>query len=190
MTMLSYHNDPLVKQKYVARFAEHRRLDQVIQGTGFSNGRGCFVGCTLDNYDHSRFPVELGWPEWLAHLADAIFEGVPKHEAAQFGMDLLEAVPVGVDLESVKWRIAIARHERSLLLLEDNPADYAAQCRAAIQQVIAYCENNLTCDVGSESAAEAARAAESAAWAAWAAEAARAAWQTERDILLATIRNL
>lgn len=53
-TLLSYHNDQAVKDKYVARFARHREMDQVIQGQGFENGRGCFVGCTLDAYDHSR----------------------------------------------------------------------------------------------------------------------------------------
>ena len=76
--MLAYHNDPAVKAKYTARFAAHRAADQVIQGIGFDNGRGCFVGCTLDNYDHSQFPVELGIPEWLAQLLDKIFEGLPK----------------------------------------------------------------------------------------------------------------
>ena len=33
--MLSYHNDPTVKARYETRFARHRKLDQVIQGTGY-----------------------------------------------------------------------------------------------------------------------------------------------------------
>ena len=100
--MLAYHNDPAVKAKYEARFAAHRAADEVIQGTGFDNGRGCFVGCTLDAYEHSRFPTELGWPLWLAHLADTIFEGVPEAEAPQFGTDLLAAVQPGVDLDAAR----------------------------------------------------------------------------------------
>ena len=117
--MLSYHNDHNIKAKYQARFAAHRAADDVIQGTGYENGRGCFVGCTLENYDHSRFPVELGWPEWLAHLADKIFEGIPSAEAPQFGTDLLESVPVGVDLESVKHYLTIRRMDR-LIELQTN----------------------------------------------------------------------
>ena len=112
--MLSYHNDPAVKQKYIARFATHRAADEVTQGLGFENGRGCFVGCTLDNYNHSRFPVELGWPEWLARLADCIFEGLSKEEAPQFGTDLLEAVPIGFDLSNLRWKLAILRGDKSL----------------------------------------------------------------------------
>ena len=139
--MLSYHNDPAIKQKYIARFAEHRGADEVIQGIGFDNGRGCLIGCTLDHYDHSRFPIELGWPEWMARWADKVFEGLPKSEAAQFGSDLLEAVPVGVDLDPVKHTLAIARLERCIARLVDNDEPYAVKVREAINIVIVYHEN-------------------------------------------------
>lgn len=39
--MLSFHNDPAIKAKYVARLEEHHRLDQIIQGTGYDGSRGC-----------------------------------------------------------------------------------------------------------------------------------------------------
>lgn len=159
--MLSYHNDPAVKAKYVNRFAAHRAADEVIQGTGFDNGRGCFVGCTLDDYNHSRFPIELGWPEWLARLADTIFEGVPKAEAPQFGTDLLEAVPVGADLEPLRHRLALTVQRRNLARLADNTEPYATQCRAAVEQVIAYLANPEK-----DAARSASAAAESAAWSA------------------------
>jgi len=141
--MLTFHNDPNLKLKYVQRFEAHRKMDEVIQGTGFENGRGCFVGCTLNKYEYSAFETELGWPEWLAYIADSIFEGLPEEEAPQFGTDLLEAVPVGVDLEPVRWKLAIKRHERQLMMLKVNTEEYAEQVRQAIQQVIEYCEYQL-----------------------------------------------
>ena len=187
--MLSYHNDPVVKLKYQARFEAHRKADDVIQGTGYDNGRGCFVGCTLNKYDHSRFPVELGWPEWLARLADSIFEGIPKSEAPQFGTDLLDAVQIGKDLEPVKWHLAIARHKVQIERLKDNSEPYAEHVRNALQSVIVYCQSELTNTATEEmaesaarsaarSAAESARsAAESAAWSAWSAwSAAESTW--------------
>jgi hypothetical protein len=198
--LIAYHGEPLVKAKYQARFAAHRAADQVIQGTGFENGRGCFVGCTLDDYDHTRFPVELGWPEWLAHLADKIFEGIPREEAAQFGTDLLAAVPTGADLEPVRWRLAIARHERQIAALANNQEAYAEQVRDAIQGVIDYCKAQLAGTwaktprsvaeaaawSAAKSAAEAARsAAKSAAWsAAWSAESVAwsAAWSAAESV--------
>ena len=186
--MLAYHNDPAVKAKYTQRFAAHRAADEVIQGTGFDNGRGCFVGCTLDNYNHSRFPAELGWPEWLAHLADTIFEGIPKAEAPSFGTDLLEAVKVGVNLEPVRSRFLLAVQRRNLARIADNTAEYVPACRAAVQKVIEL----LEADVAARSAA---RSARSAAWSAWSARsaawsAARSAeYKTQRDDLLAIIRE-
>ena len=136
MKLLAYHNDPAVKAKYVARFAAHRAADEVIQGQGFENGRGCFVGCTLDAYDHTRFPLELGWPEWLARMADTIFEGLPKTEAPQFGTDLLNAVLVGADLEPVRVQFLLALQRRNLARLDGNAEPYAKQCRDAIKAVI------------------------------------------------------
>jgi hypothetical protein len=163
--------------KYQQRFEAHRAADEVIQGTGFENGRGCFVGCTLDAYEHERFPVELGWSQWLAHLADNIFEGIPAEEAPQFGTDLLEAVQTGSNLESVKWKLAIWRHEQQLERLKDNSAAYAQQVRDALTQVIAYCkaclegtqteENRVAARCAAKSARSAARSAsDSAAWSA------------------------
>lgn len=110
--MLSYHNDPLVKQKYIARFAAHRAADAVVQGLGYLNGRGCFIGCTLETYSRALFKIELGWPLWLVQVAEQIFENLPRDKAPQFGTDILQAVPVGIDLEPVKWRLAIARMDR------------------------------------------------------------------------------
>ncbi len=159
--MLSYHNDPAIKVKYEARFAAHRAADEVIQGTGFDNGRGCFVGCTLDSYDHKRFPIDLGWPEWLAHLADTIFEGIPASEAPQFGTDLLAAVPVGVDLEPVRNRFLVNVQRRNLARLGGNYEPYVDEVRRVIEQVISLLD---------------ASAAESAAWSAARSAAALAAW--------------
>ncbi len=220
MNLLSYHNDPSIKLKYQQRFEAHRKADEVIQGTGFDSrsNRGCFVGCTLDNYDHSQFPVELGIPEWLAHLADSIFEGLPKGEAPQFGTDLLEAIPVGVDLNPVKWKLSIWRHTQQLEYVTDE------KVRRSLDLVIDYCQDQLSgtateeqrievreiarsaADWTTESVAESAywtaRSAESAASVAESvaesarsayssAESARSAyWSAERDQLLSILREL
>jgi hypothetical protein len=62
--MHSFHNDPAIKAKYIARTEAHRAADNLIRGTGWENGKGCAVGCTLENYDHSQYPIELGIPAW------------------------------------------------------------------------------------------------------------------------------
>ena len=189
--MLSYHGDPLIKAKYTARFAAHRAADEVIQGKGFAEGRGCFVGCTLDAYDHSRFPIELGWPEWLARLADAIFEGIPKEDAPQFGTDLLNAVHVGVNLEPVRSRFLLILQRHSVERIKDKTTPGADACIAAVKTVIDLLEKDVAAESAAWSAARS--AAESAAWsaarsAAWSA-ARSAEFKTQREDLLALVRE-
>jgi len=200
--MLSYHNDPKVKEFYQARFEDHRALDAVVQGTGYNSaGRGCFVGCTLKDYDHSRFPVELGWPVWLAHLADKIFEGVPKSEAAQFGTDLLAAVPVGKDLEPVRHLLAIRRLDRLIELQKECKVPEVLVALKLVRDCHEAEINGNFCDfyaarseawsAARSAAASAARSAELAAASAWSAAwsaasaAASAAWSAESAAELA-----
>ena len=155
-TLQAFHNDPAVKAKYQARLAAHRAAEQLIQGTGFDphTFKGCAVGCTLNEYDHSRYPIELGLPEWLACLEDRIFEGLPKGEAEQFAEDFLAAIPIGADVSAVRGKLAILRHTRDLTRLEGNTDPYAADVRAAIQGVIDWIKGG---EQAAESAARSAR---------------------------------
>jgi len=182
--MLSFHNDNAIKQKYLSRVIAHRKSDNIIQEIGWENGRGCAVGCTLENYDHSKYPIELGLPEWLGRLEDSIFEGLPIKEAKIWPEKFLSAINVGVNLEDIKHKLAIKRLDRLILLqtknMEKNPdlKNIIEQVFSAIE-VIKKCHelelNNSYCEwSAARSAAYAARsaawsAAESAASAAWAA---------------------
>jgi hypothetical protein len=196
--MLSFHGDPAVKATYVARLAHHHEMDEIHQGVGFEifkgGVRGCAVGCTLDVYDHSRYPVELGLPEWLARLEDRIFEGLPTQDASKFATDFLNVIPVGVSVERVRGKLAVLRHRRDLERLKDNAEPYARQCESAIEGVIRWIENgeNSTARSAARSAAwsaaeSAAFAAESAAesaafaWSAASTESAWSAWSTARS---------
>lgn len=102
--MLAFHNDQAVKAKYIARVRAHRAAEELVQGTGWEpNGktRGCAVGCTLDAYDHARYPIELGVPTVLAHLEDRLFEMLPSTAAMSWPERFLDTIPVGADLSGV-----------------------------------------------------------------------------------------
>jgi len=174
--LAAYHGDPKIKEKYVSRMKAHIAADELIQGTGFENGKGCAVGCTLDSYEHGRYPIELGVPEVLAYLQDAIFEGLPVGEDKAFPLAFLEAIKEGADLSLVWPKYAV-------WLLSDpihGTFQYCSESgKAAAMQVVAL--YNHVIEGGSVGeyewawAAEAAWAARAAAWAAMAAEAAWAA---------------
>lgn len=138
--MKAFHGDDAVKQKYLARLKAHHAADEIIQGTGYIGTHGCAVGCTLNAYDHAAYENELGLPIWLAYLEDQIFEGLPSIEAQQFAVDFLEAVPVGANVEYVRWKLAIYRHTQDRDRLLSNKEPYAEKCVSALNQVIAYCK--------------------------------------------------
>ena len=198
----AFHGDPAVKKKYLNRVAAHRAADELIQGIAWENGKGCAIGCTLDAYDHTRYPIELGLPEWLAHLEDKIFEGLPEQRSLRWPSEFLAAIPVGAIIgDGLRDELAARRLERLLPALEANPEDYAKQCGDALRRCINWLSSNApegaarsaawaarsaawaeSAARSAESAArsaESAESAESAAWAAWAAWAAGAARSAE-----------
>jgi hypothetical protein len=179
--MRAFHGSDEVKQRYLARLQAHHAADELVQGTGWDGQHGCAVGCTLHNYDHQAYETELGLPTWLAQLEDRIFEGLPADEAKRFAVSFLEAIPVGADVNEVRFKLAAGRLRRSHAVQAKNPEPYARQVVAALEQVIAYCENPQRTEYQRSAAASAAwSAAESAeSAAAWSAES--AAWSAAAE---------
>lgn len=102
--MLSYHSDPAIKAKYLARVEGHAAADEIIKGQYWEAGKGCAVGCTVHGTSHSDFEHELGIPQMLAWLEDVIFEGLPNRVAKIWPERFLCAIEPGKDLSRVGWR--------------------------------------------------------------------------------------
>lgn len=173
--MKAFYGDPAVKEKYLARVRAHREADQLVRGTGWDDAthRGCAIGCTLDAYDHSRYPTELGIPERVAHLEDWLFEHMPVEDALAWPERVLVSIKEGADLSRVWPEFAIwmlTDPEHDMLQHAGDRVDV----RAAIEGVAALYRRTAVSreewiKVGARAAAEAAEAA---------AEAARAASRT------------
>ena len=171
--MLAYHNDVAVKEKYVARMDEHIKADELIRGVGFSSeGKGCAVGCTLNDYNHSKYPYELGVPEWLGRLEDALFEGMSLEKSKTFPLLFLQAINVGSDLENIKAPFLIYILEG---VLDKFDHQEFPDVLKTIENVIELYRGGETDLIKFDTAAEAAAEAEAAAWAAAAAAKAAAA---------------
>jgi len=200
--MLSFHNDPAIKQKYLDRLKHHMEMDNIIQGTGWENGKGCAVGCTLENYDHSRYTIELGLPVWIAYLEDRIFEGLENKKSKFWPYNFLNSIPVGVDVEIVKHKLAIKRLNRlieiqeKLLLKNENLSDVINKVICSVKLVISCHE----CELNHESCnwSEAWSAEGSAVWSAesaWSAasatsEARSEKWEQEANDLIELLKEL
>jgi len=184
----AFRNDQKVKDLYVNRMIDHGKLDEIIQGTAWENGKGCFVGCSFNEYDHTKFSSEGIGPVWLAKLADRIFEGLSKEDAQKFAIEFYPSIPLGVDLEKVKIPFLIfvvestldtfdhkkfpktkAAIDGVLVELKKDPIDLE-KLKVARKDAAAAAAADAAC-----AAADAACAAADAAYAAYAAYAADAA---------------
>ena len=174
-TILSYKSDKKLKSMMVKEIELHQKQDALIQGT-YSNENGVFKGCAvgcgvrslnlklgkhISYNDHASYASELGIPEWLARLEDSIFEGLPKSDSKKFPLEFLEAIPVGVDLEPIRF------HFQKFLLKEnfdrvkkiDLKPDLSIQVLKAIDQVMAVIDGAIKNGKIDESAAWSAESA-------------------------------
>ena len=194
--MLSFHNDPKIKDKY---------LDRVRKNGGA-------VGCTLEHKDNKRYPIELGLPVWLARLEEEIFNNLPVDKAKQWPLNFLKAIPIGVDVDAARHLVDIRRMDRLIIIQEKLLSKNEGAVKSAIVATISAIKIIKSChdaalnkrgfdvtfeeakaaavvaawaaaeSAAAESAAAESEAAESASWAAaWAAaeSAAAAAWAAD-----------
>ena len=174
--MKSYKSDKKLKTSLVKEMYSHLEQDQIIKGTyGKQNGvwKGCAVGCAIHSLnlkqktswntgDHSVYEKELGIPLSLAYLEDNIFEGLDKEYAPKFAVDFLEAIPVGVNLEPVKYhflRYILDENHKTISALKDIKDDIKEQVLKAIDLCIAVMEGAIKTGKIDQSAAWSAESA-------------------------------
>lgn len=169
--LISWHNQDELKAKIVGRLKHHAELDEIIQGIGWESGKGCAVGCTLDGYNHAAYETELGLPEWLARLEDALFEGMTNADAKNFPIEFAEAIPKGLtstDFEIIKAKFLIfilrenIEYVKSLQISNDLRAEVLHAIELCLELHIQYLETGTSATQLARSAAES--AARSAAW--------------------------
>ncbi len=174
--MKAFHGDKAIKEKYLARLEVHRKADELIRGTGWNGHKGCAVGCTLEKYDHKSYETELGIPEVLAWLEDAIFEGLPLEKSMTWPTQFLEAIQVGADLSKVWHHFAV------WLLIDPIDGVFKFNNHEAIRHVADLHALAASGSMPTAAAWAAARAAaRAAAWAAARAAAGAAAWAAAVD---------
>ena len=171
MNLQSYNNDQKLKESFLEEVIKHRKADMILQGTyGKENGKwsGCAVACSLRSLaiirgdklkteynNHADYEKYLGVPEWLARLEDTIFEGLPREDAIKWPEKFAKAIPVGVNLDPVKWRFCayILKENIDRVLSLDIPDELKKQVVDAIRQVLAVHETTLKTGLWARSAA-------------------------------------
>ena len=104
--LLAFYDKPKLKEKYLKRVQKHYDLDEIIHGVYWDNGKGCAVGCTMEQGGevHKAMEKTLGIPESLCLLEDKLFEGMKNGDAKEFPLRFLKAIKPGADLTRVEYK--------------------------------------------------------------------------------------
>ena len=190
----------------------HHAADMISRehGYGKMNGqfRGCSIGCMAyeidpngDYDDHAAVAQHYGYPEWLAHLQDVVFEGLPASEAGDWHVQIATEIDaLNARHDSPPWQRILHLTHAAILRRALPTALTAAE---AVRAVVALHEAAGRGEAVSDAAWSAARSAAESAWsAAWSAarsaesaaeSAARSAesvaYQGIRDDVLAILRS-
>lgn len=113
----AFYGEPLLKSAVLERLREHRRLDQLIQGTYFANGRGCQLGCLTHMTGKGSADMAeaiermFGIPQPVGYWLEGMFEGLNRYLCGWWATKSVESMPVGANLggaiqELISWSLA------------------------------------------------------------------------------------
>jgi len=165
--MKAYHGKESLKQEVLAELKAHYEADNFIQGDYWDGKKGCAVGCLLKSGNHIEYEERFGIPVYLAHLEDAIFEGLSLADSKNWPLRFMSAFEVGKDYSGVVWDFLRWLLLDFLLPQIKNQGKIYDDVRTSIKGVADVLEKD-TADVAYADADAAARAAAYAADAAYA----------------------
>ena len=201
--------ETLIKRRaeFLEQSKAHYAADMLLKGMyaydDAGTFKGCSVGCHLHHirpeldagsidslWNKHRIVAEyFGYPEWLALLQDAIFEGLPNGESERWHVQLAETItrlPADYD-----WRRAMHRVHAAILRIAYRTAGAA---QGVVQRVIDLHERaargeTVADELWSEARSAARSVALSAAWSAARSAAWSAAWSAARSAAASVARS-
>ncbi len=107
--MPTFHGKQELKDQLLSNLHAHQAADEFIQGTYWSDGKGCAVGCSIVDFggrtdDHAEYERLFGIPRVLAQMEDGIFEGLSVDDSKWWPVAFIKAIPVGVEMDLVFYR--------------------------------------------------------------------------------------
>ena len=166
----------MTQETFAEMARRHRDADMLVANRfKMINGQACSIGCFCHDYklwpsDFAGLAKITKYPEAAHYLQEAIFEGLPEKERADWHVAFAEKAETVTDWQSVIDKTVLA----SLRIAEPHDTSTGK----VVSDVIALYERRLSGDNPSNAEWADARAAARAAADAWGAEwaAARAAW--------------
>jgi len=87
--IFAWHNEPKLKAAAMARLREHRRMDAIVKGVYWNNGRGCQLGCLTHSSGNPHEDAQrlFGLPLRVGYWLESVFEGLPEHECEDWVLE-------------------------------------------------------------------------------------------------------
>ena len=157
--ILAWHGNAHLKAFTIERLREHQRLDQIIQGMySDGKGRGCHLWCLVhEDAPHRSVERLLGIEQSVGHWLEAVFEGLPGDDCAQWVIDSANAIPVGADLSCCHHHFGLWLPSSGLWTITDVN-------REVIETVRVLHERAVNGDMPTPDEWSSARAARASAW--------------------------
>ena len=170
---IAWHNSERLKAFTIARLKEHQRLDQFVQGAYWEDDCGCYLGC-LVHEDRPRQSVErlLGIERSVSHWLEAVFEGLPESDCAEWVIESAKAIPVGADLSKCQHHFGLWLPRSGLWTITDVNREAIERCRVLHERAVNGDIPTVRDRRAAARDASAAAVSESARASAWSAQAA------------------
>jgi hypothetical protein len=104
-SLVAFHNDPALKQKYIARVRGHRKAGRIHRDAYRRNSKRGAITATVNSLDYGAYEPQLGIPEALAHLESALFWELPPQRLRFWPEQFLIAISPGTNLSLVCSRM-------------------------------------------------------------------------------------
>lgn len=118
--LVSYKNSEKTKAKCVASVEFLDRDIHNIVGTTVAQGKNGMHGCIAPSGE-MQMQKEYGLPSWFANLVETLYVGVPHGKSTEFAKEVLEAIPIGGDLNGTYFRFC----EEILRMVKTEHVRYA-----------------------------------------------------------------
>lgn len=101
--IMAWFNEPELKEAVMQQLRQHKRLDEIVQGSYWRHGKGCHLGCLTHTNNtigspHAAMERLFGIPNKIPWWLEAVFEGLPIEQAKRWVIESTDAIPVGANL--------------------------------------------------------------------------------------------
>ena len=105
----AFHSDIRLRERILSRIKQLLDAQIIEQGQApTEDGSRALISNVLryrSSENYTKFSKAVDFPEWVTICYESLFESLPEKSANKWAIDFLQFMPVGVDLNMLKFRL-------------------------------------------------------------------------------------